>query len=362
MSEESLDRRLQSLLKQGRKIEAIKLCKDELKIEFDEARQYIDEMIQQIESDLKLEPASNDTHAAPIKIQTTNLEPLNKSIEDSVKNTSNEKSEILNTQLGKNETDQEKTKKDDNKISLKTKIIVGLVILVILKGCSYHHYSTGGDNSGSKLSKLLYWIADTVIPWPETPRPENEVSNESDNNETDGFESYIYSQPEATDDADDLKDSDNSETESAETQAPEDTYDTESSSSSQDEVNNSKSLAPITIENVEDSGSSVYIVLSNGKTFRVSNCARCSLIGWSGAAIIFLQDNGNSNASLNRLIINPIDPKSGCIGGVHSCTNMGYGSITLCRECQFKSVTQNSVVINDGYRNKIFDFKGNIKN
>lgn len=203
MNEESLDRRLQSLLKQGRKIEAIKLCKDELKIEFDDARQYIDEMIHQIESDS--EPVSNDTQAVPINIQTTNFEPLEKSIEDSDKDTPNEKSEIFNTQPSKSTPDSEKTKKNDDKISLKTKIIAGIVFLVILKGCSYHHYSTGGDNSGSKLSKLLFWIADTVIPWPKTPRPESEASNEVDGNETDDIESNTYSQSETADVTDDLK-------------------------------------------------------------------------------------------------------------------------------------------------------------
>lgn len=46
---ESIDIRISALLIQGKKLEAIKLCKDELSIEFSDAKSYVEELIQKMD-------------------------------------------------------------------------------------------------------------------------------------------------------------------------------------------------------------------------------------------------------------------------------------------------------------------------
>jgi hypothetical protein len=196
MSEESLDQRLKSLLMQGRKIEAVKLCKDGLSIEFDEAKQYIEEMAQGIESELKNVPPHNTSTPIPAESPETNV-PIQDLTDVSIEKNLSESSKISNTNQEPNASDMTKEEVNDDKISLKTKIITGIVFLLILKGCSYS--SNGGAEYGI-IANVLFKIADTVIPYPETQRnhsfidviaPENADQNvaEVDNAESDDTES-----------------------------------------------------------------------------------------------------------------------------------------------------------------------------
>jgi hypothetical protein len=178
MSEESLDNRLNKLLAEGRKIEAIKLCKDGLQIEFDEAKQYIEEMIRKIESEFSSKKENTQSNSIKNEDQSLDIKPKEEQIENTVVKTFKENPKVVTSD----------TSKDDSKISLKAKIITGVIVLLVLRGCSY---SRNGGTENGVVTRILFRIADTLIPYPKTQRDEslivpenNEEGNVNAGNET----------------------------------------------------------------------------------------------------------------------------------------------------------------------------------
>jgi hypothetical protein len=161
MSEESLDQRLKSLLNQGRKIEAIKLCKEELQIEYNEAKEYIEEIAKGLTSVV----TANIPDESPIDQNTKEKNEPTEVKEQPI-------SPIVNSNI--NSATLEKNPNDD-KISLKSKIIMGLVFIVFLKACSY---STNGGEGYGLTHQFLCKIGDTIIPWPESHRSETEADTD----------------------------------------------------------------------------------------------------------------------------------------------------------------------------------------
>jgi uncharacterized membrane protein YhaH (DUF805 family) len=92
MKEESIDSRIASLLTEGRKLEAIKLCKETFNIEFSDAKAYIEELVanldkpksQSLKTSVELTPkipqATHNTLKTSYSIDLSNTTPASEKV------------------------------------------------------------------------------------------------------------------------------------------------------------------------------------------------------------------------------------------------------------------------------------------